>query len=1323
MKKVILFFLVTIFSISLFAVDIIPGQTYKISLSSDEEKVLSVKNSSLNKDADAVLWTETDVNSQRWIITKNSDDTYKLTNAYSEKILYRKSTAVDGSKVCQYDNTTSGGGKWNLIPVENKDGYFYITQMNQAGTTSLYLESSGVNNGTGIILKNKKEGADAGLQIWKLEATEAKPNYLTAAMQSEMMDGWKAKYYKRAPIGYVLSNGGWWGDAEMFEVVLDAYETTGNPEYETMFRELYKNFISRNRANWLYNEYNDDIAWMVIASLRAYLMFGDQNYLTYGKSNFDAMYSRALLPSGMLRWKETAETQDGTNSCINGPAEVAACYIAIATGMEEYYEKAKKLYALQRKYLYVPSTGQVYDSFTWIDGIPSKYNYWASTYNQGTFLGAAVMLYNHYGDEMYKKDAEMIMKYTAERMCDDNGIISVCQVATGDLSGFKGILMRYVRRFIIDMQQTEYVNWIQKNALHAYNNRNSVGVASSAWLTKAPENFIFEDCEEKCSFNEDPFGPSTAVSVAFNAPLDESIIEKNAFLRIEAENFNYIKGVHTAPASDDTTTEIGNIMNDFYTGYNHVNFGNNLATAIELRVSKATTRNSYIEIRLDSPVGDSIGRITVPREGADWQTITQEIIPVSGKRNIYLVYKGLENQNNLFKINWFRFKADSYIYSDITDNGGKITSSLDGKGLRNIIDNRLNTKFVVAKDANGNWIQYESSVPVALKGYALASADDASEKDPKAWKFQASDNGTDWTDIDTQIAQQFTARYQKKQYDISTANSYTYFRLLVTELNGSANELQLAEWQLFGSSVFENDITADGGTLSAQYNGNEPEETYVSITDKNAGTKYLVSDQSDLWIQYKSNGTYQLSSYSVTSASDTPERDPKDWVLYGSMDGKNWTVLDKQVEQKFNYRSITQYYTCNVSEGYQFFKLHITANNGAQATQFAEWQLFGKFYFDRFYNDITLSGGELSSSQDAEGNSAEIKALTDKKGNTGYVLAASELPAWIQYKSTIPAQLRAYSITVAGDKAKNPANWELQGSNDGRQWTNIHTRSNISFSKGERKTYVISPNQKYTYFRINITKLSDSNAQEVEIGEWELHGTGITTKDITSNNGVLEAEFAGLTAGEGLSKLTDNSENSKYCINFHGSAWVSYTSSVATKITAYSITSANDNVNRDPAAWTLEASTDGTEWEVIDSRENEVFPYRYVTQYYACNRAGKEFTQFRLNITGNNGAELLQIGEWQLLEIEGAGNNPNAIPDLEAGFDVSVYPNPVRDYLYIDMPEAGEIQLYNMSGQLMTVQNLSEGITAIPMTGYHGAFYLLRIISGEKVQTKLIIKQ
>ncbi|KAA6302986.1 MAG: 4-beta-xylanase A [Candidatus Ordinivivax streblomastigis] len=643
------------------AAEIVSGKAYKINSCFTGGKSLSTPNASLAESADVITWTETNVPAQRWIATNVSGNLFSLTNAYSEKALTESSHRPKaGDKIVQKSNDHDYS-QWEFVPVANvayPDAY-YIRFSIQSEGKNLFLELADNTDGSQVKLQTKRTDADSLRQMWTVTAEDILPNRVTPAFRDSVMRGWKARFFN-----VLKTSTGFWGEAEMMETILDAYETTGKQEYKTMFEEVYEHFVSTpagwyqpgNGQDWRWNDYNDDIAWAVLATVRAYLMFGQHpnssiNYLNIAKTNYDRMYSRALLPSGMLRWQETTPTNQGTNSCINGPAEIAACYLAIATNDDSYYEKAKNLYALQRQYLYDPATGKVYDSGSWNNNnVFTVGNTWVSTYNQGTFLGAALMLYNHYGTAQYKTDANKIVEWTRNDLCDNvTGVIKVCG-NNDDLQGFKGILMRYLRRYVVDLALPDKVEWLQRNALQAYNNRNSQGITWTAWWDKAPESFVYPG---GYSFANKPFGCSTVVSAAFNTPLSAGLIIKNAFETIEAENFDYLKGVFVE-RTDDTTAVVGNIAANYFTAYNHVDFGNEQATGIELLVQGSRQAGRTIEVHLDSPSGQLIGTAEIPSTDANaWVTIASTITNTDGRHHIYLVYQG-----SGFKIDHFRFTRE-----------------------------------------------------------------------------------------------------------------------------------------------------------------------------------------------------------------------------------------------------------------------------------------------------------------------------------------------------------------------------------------------------------------------------------------------------------------------------------------------------------------------------------------------------------------------------------------------------------------------------------------------------------------------------------------
>ena len=119
-----------------------------------------------------------------------------------------------------------------------------------------------------------------------------------------------------------------WTEAEMIEIVVDAYHRTGEDRYRKIMDHLYEGFLvdwkhKEENGWWAKNAYNDDIMWIVIACARMYLETGDRKYLNTAKINFDNAFARAWSKDlgGGLWWRTDNRTK---NACVNGPGEGAA---------------------------------------------------------------------------------------------------------------------------------------------------------------------------------------------------------------------------------------------------------------------------------------------------------------------------------------------------------------------------------------------------------------------------------------------------------------------------------------------------------------------------------------------------------------------------------------------------------------------------------------------------------------------------------------------------------------------------------------------------------------------------------------------------------------------------------------------------------------------------------------------------------------------------------------------------------------------------------------------------------------------------------------
>ena len=486
------------------------GKTYRIVPDANHQTSLFVKNASKTDMAPVVVWTETNVPAQQWTLVGLDEGAVALKNVYTGLYLDTKNRLL-------VQNAQQA--VWNLVAVDETNNDYNLSQ-------DAFLGLNNTHDGQQPSLGNQT--------VWHFEEVEPQTCFDERARQ-RMLDAFLAQYLQDKGKGYRTFVNGGWNEAETLEAVLDFYEATGDKRYLNVFEACYEYMRYHVGANWdsgtavggydWYGyDFNDDVMWMIIAAARAYLVTGRQSYLNDAKRNFDLIWNRAYLGYvGLLRWAEHTGDRNGANSCINGPAEVAACYIGLGTGDESYFEKARELYANQRVYLFEPYTGKVYDSvvFNPADGTVVNRNTWASTYNQGTMLGGALLLYRHYGDSQYKTDAERIIAYAKTALCNSDGVVRVCQNADGDFQGFKGILMRYAGLYATQFDDAEYQSWMMANAFHAYNNINSLGFGHSAWLTKAAENLKYGEVDYGAPGSA--FGATTALTAACAATIQNRL--------------------------------------------------------------------------------------------------------------------------------------------------------------------------------------------------------------------------------------------------------------------------------------------------------------------------------------------------------------------------------------------------------------------------------------------------------------------------------------------------------------------------------------------------------------------------------------------------------------------------------------------------------------------------------------------------------------------------------------------------------------------------------------------------------------------------------
>ncbi|MDN5283957.1 MAG: hypothetical protein JWR38_231 [Mucilaginibacter sp.] len=143
------------------------------------------------------------------------------------------------------------------------------------------------------------------------------------------------------------------------------------------------------------------------------------------------------------------------------------------------------------------------------------------------------------------------------------------------------------------------------------------------------------------------------------------------------------------------------------------------------------------------------------------------------------------------------------------------------------------------------------------------------------------------------------------------------------------------------TKVGESYFATIGGTLTvSRDNGGGPNagEGSLKVVDGNKDTKFFQSGFSgDLIMKYELKTAAVAGAYTLISANDSPDRDPKTWTLQGSEDGIRWINLHTRTGELFASRSLRKLYHFNNNVAYKFYRISIKANNGSRDFQLAEW--------------------------------------------------------------------------------------------------------------------------------------------------------------------------------------------------------------------------------------------------------------------------------------------------------------------------------------------------------------------------------------------------
>lgn len=148
---------------------------------------------------------------------------------------------------------------------------------------------------------------------------------------------------------------------------------------------------------------------------------------------------------------------------------------------------------------------------------------------------------------------------------------------------------------------------------------------------------------------------------------------------------------------------------------------------------------------------------------------------------------------------------------------GSSVASTSGFEFYKAFTRNIGDSWTSANTAFPHFIGFKFNGKTKVDSYKLISRS-LNENDlavmVKDWTFEGSDNGTNWTVLDTQSNQIWTQKRQSKEFVLKAQVEYQYYRILATANNGYTNtQVSIGGIELYNNVVINNRWSTVSSTL------------------------------------------------------------------------------------------------------------------------------------------------------------------------------------------------------------------------------------------------------------------------------------------------------------------------------------------------------------------------------------------------------------------------------------------------------------------------------------------------------------------------------
>ncbi|MCM3256970.1 discoidin domain-containing protein [Paenibacillus lautus] len=259
------------------------------------------------------------------------------------------------------------------------------------------------------------------------------------------------------------------------------------------------------------------------------------------------------------------------------------------------------------------------------------------------------------------------------------------------------------------------------------------------------------------------------------------------------------------------------------------------------------------------------------------------------------------------------------------------------------------------RTANGNvagWIRYDFPRKICISKYTVVPGSTITAN-PKLWTFEGSDDGMNWTILDSKGNQ--TSWTSSADYTISNRVSFSKYRLNISQNNGYSTHTNIRQLMMY-EYVFDNkclisdkdnnyyslvmpdtsknlipplaSLAASTGIVASSNNASTRWEAFNGSKTDNGWLINLRNEPKTQWLSYRFPTPTVIDKYTISYVFTPTDAAPKSWTFEGSNDAINWTVLDTRTDEINWSQYSTREYVFHNKKAYMYYRIFVSDNNG-----------------------------------------------------------------------------------------------------------------------------------------------------------------------------------------------------------------------------------------------------------------------------------------------------------------------------------------------------------------------------------------------------------